>query len=92
MWIKNTVGKPDAMLTFASIAFAVVTFNVLLATINAFSIGEWDISFAAMEAGTLTAYLGATFGAYVSRRWTTARYDAKPDAEEEFFGEDSNGQ
>ena len=86
MWIKNTSGKPDAMLTFASIAFAVVTFNVLLATINALSFNEWNISFSPMEASTLTAYLGATFGAYVSRRWTSAKYYS----EEEDDGEDSD--
>lgn len=84
MWIKNTAGKPDAMLTFASIAFAVVTFNVLLATISTLSFQEWDISFSAMDASTLTAYLGATFGAYVSRRWTSAKYlnENKEDGQE----------
>ena len=87
MWIKNTSGKPDAMLTFASIAFAVVTFNVLLATISALSFGEWDVSFSPMEASTLTAYLGATFGAYVSRRWTSARYDDEPNTEEDSLNE-----
>ncbi len=91
MWIKNTDGKSDAMLTFASVAFAVVTFNVLLATVNSFSLGTWDISFAPMEASTLTAYLGATFGAYVSRRWTTAKYVAPKTPEEEFFGDELDG-
>ena len=90
MWIKNTSGKKDAMLTFAVIAFAVVTFNVLLATLNNVSHGGWSISFEPMEAATLTAYLGATFGAYVSRRWTTAKYDPKKEltAEEEFFNDE----
>ena len=85
MWIKNTSGKEDAMLTFAVIAFAVVTFNVLLATLNSVSHSDWSISFVPMEAGTLTAYLGATFGAYVSRRWTTAKYDSPKNVEVEFF-------
>jgi hypothetical protein len=90
MWIKNTSGKKDAMLTFAVIAFAVVTFNILLATLNSVSHGTWNISFEPMEAATLTAYLGATFGAYVSRRWTTAKYDPEKEmtAEEEFFNDE----
>jgi hypothetical protein len=84
-WIKNTSGKPDAMLTFALVAFGVVTLNILLATFGRISYGEFDISFLPMEAATMTAYLAATFTAYVTRRWTDRKYQEDP--EEKFFSE-----
>jgi hypothetical protein len=74
-WVKNTKGKPDSMLTFALIAFLVVTLNILLATFGRISFNGFEIGLQAMEASTMTAYLGATFTAYVTRRWTTAKYD-----------------
>lgn len=72
-WIKNTKGKPDAMLTFATISFGVVTFNILLATLGHFEFGKLNFAFQGMDSGTMTAYLAATFGAYVTRRWTDAK-------------------
>lgn len=75
-WIKNTSGKPDAMLTFAFLAFSVVTLNVLLATFGSISYNGFDITFASMEAASMTAYLAATFTAYVTRRWTDRKYSA----------------
>jgi membrane protein implicated in regulation of membrane protease activity len=74
MWVKNTGGKKDAMLTFALIAFGVVTLNVLLATFGRIAYSDFDISFQPMEAATMTAYLAATFSAYVTRRWTDKKY------------------
>ena len=74
MWIKNSNGKQDAMLTFATISFAIVSLNILLSTLQEVSIGAGTFSFQPMDPGTMTAYLAATFGAYVSRRWTRARY------------------
>jgi uncharacterized membrane protein len=74
MWIKNTDGKPDAMLTFATIAFVVVIFNIFLATFGTMTIFGFTISFVAMEAGTMTAFLAPTLMAYVSRRWTSRAY------------------
>lgn len=69
-WIKNTSGKKDAMLTFATVSFAVVTANILLATLGHFEFGKLNFSFQGMDSGVMTAYLAATFGAYVTRRWT----------------------
>tara|TARA_R110002020_G_scaffold50716_9_gene143325 strand:+ start:16631 stop:16891 length:261 start_codon:yes stop_codon:yes gene_type:complete len=78
-WVKNTSGKRDAMLTFALISFIVVTFNILVATFGEISFKDWNISFKPMDAATMTAYLAATFTAYVSRRWTDKRYDSDDD-------------
>tara|TARA_R100000152_G_C6705797_1_gene134412 strand:- start:419 stop:694 length:276 start_codon:yes stop_codon:yes gene_type:complete len=80
MWIKNTSGKPDAMLTFAVISFAVVTANLLLSTIGSIESDKFSIGFTAMDAGIMTAYLGATFTAYVTRRWTDKKYITDEDA------------
>jgi len=74
MWIKNTEGKPDAMLTFAVVAFAVVMLNVFLATFGTVTIAGATITFTALSAGTITALLGPTLTAYVGRRFTGAAY------------------
>ena len=74
MWIKNTDGKPDAMLTFAIIAFLVVVLNVLLATFGTITIFGFTFSFVAMESGTMAAFLAPTLTAYVTRRWTSRAY------------------
>lgn len=79
MWIKNTTGKRDAMLTFAVISFAVVTANLMLATFESISFGDTNISFQILESSTMTAYLGATFTAYVTRRWTDKKYVETPE-------------
>ena len=73
-WIKNTDGKKDAMLTFALISFFVVTLNLFLAAFGDISFRGYDLGFSFMDASTMTAYLAATFGAYVSRRWTDKKY------------------
>jgi len=81
-WIKNTAGKPDAMLTFAFLAFSVVTLNVLLATFGRISYQDFEMGLQPMEASAMTAYLAATFTAYVTRRWTDKKYDLEKKAEE----------
>ena len=80
-WIKNTAGKPDAMLIFAFISFSVVTLSIFFSTLGQITIGSFSQNFQAMEATTMTAYLGATFSAYVTRRWTEKRYKAEDAAE-----------
>tara|TARA_Y100000310_G_scaffold332739_1_gene408881 strand:+ start:507 stop:770 length:264 start_codon:yes stop_codon:yes gene_type:complete len=82
-WIKNTAGKPDAMLTFAFLAFSVVTLNILLATFGRVSYKEFELGLQPMDAAAMTAYLAATFTAYVTRRWTDKKYDLEEKAEEE---------
>jgi hypothetical protein len=74
-WIRNTDGKEDSMLTFAFIAFSVVTLNILLATFANISIGDFKLGMKAMDAAAMTAYLSVSFTAYVSRRWTDKKYN-----------------
>ena len=79
MWIKNTDGKKDAMLTFAFLAFSVVTLNILLATFGKISYKGFEIAFNSMDAASMTAYLAATFSAYVTRRWTDRKFNKDPE-------------
>jgi len=73
-WIKNTNGKPDAMLTFALWSFVIVTFNVLLSTFGSVNLGEYSFELQALDSSVMAVYLGATFTAYVSRRWTDSKF------------------
>jgi hypothetical protein len=76
MFIKNSDGKPDAMLTFAFISFSVVTFNLFLSTFGTINVHGQQISFQLLDSSVMGAYLGATFTAYVSRRWTDKHYNS----------------
>lgn len=87
MWVKNTSGKPDAMLTFALFSFLVVTLNVLLSTFSTITIGDFSINFQALDSSVMAVYLGATFTAYVSRRWTDKAYDEEKPKNKKSEGE-----
>lgn len=66
-WLKNTEGKPDAMLTVALVSLAVVLGKALLAGVT---IGP--VNLGVMDGGLAAALLTPTLGAYVARRWTDA--------------------
>jgi hypothetical protein len=76
-WMKNTQGKPDAMLTFATIGFFVVTLNLLVSTFGSVTVGDTTVQFYPMDSGVMGVYLGATLTAYVSRRYTDKKYTVK---------------
>ena len=63
MWIKNTMGRRDAMLTMSILTFFVVTFKILLAGVE---VGE--VKFGTIDGGLVAAFLAPTLGAYVARR------------------------
>lgn len=77
-WIKNTSGKPDAVLTLTVIGFLVVIFKLLLSGIslefdgNSYTVGDIDAS----EIG---AILTPTLGAYVARRYTDKKHENSED-------------
>lgn len=73
-WVKNTSGKKDAMLTFATISFIVVTLSVILSSISDLKIGNFSANFIPLDSGLASIYLGATFSAYVTRRWTDKHF------------------
>lgn len=74
MWVKNTNGRQDAMLTFAAISFSVVTLNVLLSSFDTITLANSTIVFKPLDTSVMGIYLGSTFTAYVSRRWTDQKY------------------
>tara|TARA_Y100001970_G_C13657684_1_gene566711 strand:+ start:306 stop:563 length:258 start_codon:yes stop_codon:yes gene_type:complete len=83
MWIKNTNGKRDAMLTFATFAFLIVTLNILLATFGKIAYQGWgiEIGFQMIDSSLAGTYLAATLGAYVARRYTDKKYEEPSDGE-----------
>lgn len=70
MWIRNSSGKKDAMLTFSMISFLLVSLDILLETLSPVFDKFFGISFSTMDVGIMTTYLSATFTAYVARKWT----------------------
>ncbi len=62
-WLKNSRGKPDAMLTFSAATLAVVLGKVV---------------FGGLDAGTIGALLTPTLGAYVGRRWMERESKKEP--------------
>ena len=74
-WVKNSIGKEDAMLTFATISFFVITLSIILASISEINIGGLKINFTPLDSGLASIYLGATFTAYVTRKWTDKKYE-----------------
>ncbi len=89
-WIKNSKGRPDSMLTFATIAFIVVTLNLFAATIGQIVTEDYTLNFIPMDSGVMGIYLGATFTAYVSRRFTDSKVQsAAPDKPEDDMTEGS---
>ena len=70
MWIKNSSGRKDAMLTFSFISFLIVSVDILLEVLSPVFEKTMAMSFSTMDTGVMTTYLSATFTAYVARKWT----------------------
>ena len=68
MWIKNTSGKRDAALTFATLAFFTVTINLFLSTYAGYT---------SLSPEVIGTYLGITFTSYIGRRLTDKAYEGK---------------
>lgn len=77
LWIKNTSGKKDAMLTFALMGLLVVLTKTLASGFH-FTIDESVYQFGAIDGTTVAAILTPTLGAYVSRRYTDRRHGGDP--------------
>jgi hypothetical protein len=73
IWVKNSDGKPDTMLSFALVAFGLVCVKVLLGGIP-FVIGGQSYTMVPIDAATIGALLTPTLTAYVVRRYTTAKF------------------
>lgn len=74
-WVKNSSGKQDAMLTFATISFFIVTLSIILSSISELNIGKLKITFVPLDSNLASIYLGATFTAYVTRKYTDKKFE-----------------
>lgn len=72
LWIRNTNGKPDAVLTMVFVGFVIVMFKVLCS--GSITILGNAYSSSGIDPETILAVLTPTFGAYVGRRWTDSKY------------------
>jgi hypothetical protein len=74
LWIKNTDGKPDAVLTFALMSVVTVLFKLLLAglVVSYKTYFTWTIT--VPDAATIGAVFLPTLGAYVSNKYVTYNY------------------
>lgn len=74
LWIKNTSGKPDAVLTMTLLGFVAILFKFVLSGVSA-EIAGVPIDFGDIDASSIAALLTPTLGAYVARRYTDTKYD-----------------
>lgn len=72
-WVRNTKGRPDAMLTFAVVSFGVVLAKFIISGAS-ISVSGHDIHFGSVDAASIAALLTPTFGAYVARRHSDTKY------------------
>lgn len=80
MWLKNTSGKRDAMLSFAFAGLVVTCTVVIFSFLNAITVGSFSMTFVTLTAShvaLLTVFLGATITAYVNRRNAKDKHAAK---------------
>lgn len=75
MWITNSSGKKDAVLTMAVIGFVVVIIKVLLAGFSITTAGKTVYSFGSIDATLVGAILTPTLGAYVTRRYMDTKFN-----------------
>ena len=85
IWIRNTDGKRDAVLTMTLMGFIVVLFKFLFAgvTVMGFSAGTIDASM-------IAAVLTPTLGAYVARRYTDKNMETVATRSSREFDDEGN--
>lgn len=72
-WMKNTDGRPDAVLTMAFVGFLIVAVKFLFSGVE-IEFNGTKYSSSAPGADAIAAILTPTLGAYVGRRWTDRKY------------------
>lgn len=75
MWIKNTEGKKDAVLTMTLMGFIVILLKVALSGVTV-TLLESSFSFGSVDALVVAAVLTPTLGAYVARRHTDKKFES----------------
>lgn len=74
--LKNSRGKPDALITFSAAAVATVLVKVLLNGVST-TIGAHPISFGTIDPTIIAAVLVPTIGAYTAKRLRGGRNDER---------------
>lgn len=77
MWLKNTAGQKDAMLTFAMGGFLVTALSIVATLVESVAVGDVVVKVSSPDATIVTAFLGATLLAYVNRRNKKDEYEFK---------------
>lgn len=79
LWIKNTNGRPDAVLTFALVSMVIVFFKLMFAGVEfSFDGFKWIVQ--TIDAATIGAILVPTLGAYVSNKYVNLQYNPEYDS------------
>lgn len=84
IWLRNSEGKPDAVLTMTVMVLVVILIKLLFAEVSV-EIGDHMVKLGTMDAGVVASLLTPTLGAYVMRKHTDAKYrdQTKPQSEQE---------
>lgn len=75
-WIKNSDGKPDAMLTLTMVSFIVVMVKIMFGG-TSINIGSFIMSIDAISPELAATLLGTNTAGYVFRRHTDKKFEAK---------------
>lgn len=78
IWIENTAGKKDTMLTFSVVAMITIVVKVFLGGV-AIKIFGGTYTMLPIDASTIGALLTPTLTAYVARRFTDKKFDTDGD-------------
>lgn len=81
IWISNTDGKKDAVLTMTLVGFLSII-GKMLAAGTMIHMATRDITIGGIDGSTIAAILAPTLGAYVARKYTDnkfGRYDEPVD-------------
>ena len=71
MWIKNSNGRKDAILTFLTLTFAAVLLRYVAGGLT-----FWDFAFPVFESTPAVVLLGLLLPAYIARRHGIGNKDA----------------
>lgn len=75
IWINNTDGKPDAVLTMTLAGFVVVLVKFLLSNV-VLTLADRTFNFGSVDGSMIGALLTPTLGAYCARRYTDRKFTA----------------
>lgn len=76
LWINNTDGQPDAVLTMTLMGFLAILGKFLLSNVSLTLASDHIINFGSVDAMSIAAVLTPTLGAYCARRYTDKKFGA----------------